>query len=234
MAKKVDDWVIVVIVILAALLIANLFVSGTIFTTIAELSNSKTNFAPTDLGGGGSTPQGGLGSVFTKQDDFGLEVPDDQVCPSAETKFEPAPGRIENPFGVTLYKLEEPCGPWSEPFEISVADMNANCLLKLTDQVKMDTKEAAKTEALRVCNDESQIHVCIQPPLCTPEKTIISCDITTPESYEGFVLGNSVPCPQNPTSNREQCPTICKECLAIGKAKATRTIFRQCIPTIPI
>jgi hypothetical protein len=46
MAKSVDDWVIVIIILLAALLIANLFVSGTIFRSIAaaSLENSHSPF----------------------------------------------------------------------------------------------------------------------------------------------------------------------------------------------
>jgi hypothetical protein len=39
MAKEVDDWVVVVIIILAALLVANIFVSGSIFRSISAASD---------------------------------------------------------------------------------------------------------------------------------------------------------------------------------------------------
>jgi hypothetical protein len=49
MTKKVDGWIIVVIVVLAALLIANLFVSGTIFSSLSTLSNSDVQLGPTTV-----------------------------------------------------------------------------------------------------------------------------------------------------------------------------------------
>jgi hypothetical protein len=61
MVKKVDDWVIVVIVILAALLVANLFVSGTIFSALADIvSDDEVSLSPA-IGYYRAIQQSGLG-----------------------------------------------------------------------------------------------------------------------------------------------------------------------------
>jgi hypothetical protein len=75
MAKKVDDWIIAVIVILAALLIANLFVSGTILASLSTISNS----IDIDLG-----PPGGLsgerGTDTIGSDGGGDDFPSNPTC----------------------------------------------------------------------------------------------------------------------------------------------------------
>jgi hypothetical protein len=55
--KGIDNWVIIVIVVLAALLIANLLVSGTIFASLGALQTEPLYLAAQDAGGGtGSNP----------------------------------------------------------------------------------------------------------------------------------------------------------------------------------
>jgi hypothetical protein len=86
MSKRVDNWVIVVIVILAALLIANLFLSGSIFRSILGVVDSKS----ADFYFSARLPPGGTG---TSRDGGDTPIPDDHIIDcgtSTEIEFDGA------------------------------------------------------------------------------------------------------------------------------------------------
>jgi hypothetical protein len=203
MVKKVDDWVIVVIIILAALLIANLFISGTIFKVISTIPDGRS----VNLGPDGLT-SGGTGGVPDYYFTFGVSI---HPCSSAPGGAEHPDLPIDSEFTVpfsTIILASSSSAP--------SADCDSFAQSKVTE---VQNDQSLMDLARNMCEDSIEnLHRCCMDVIdgCLPNYSEVLCNepvsVTETHTFARTQFG----------------PELSYQCIVTVTAKATGTGTLTC------
>jgi hypothetical protein len=219
MAKKVDNWIVAVIVILAALLIANLFVASDV---LSKISDSKIS-PEIQLATRGDSK----GAENGDGEDTSSRAPP-QECFTCLNKVEFETGKAERTVGIlpsgSPYSPPVPYGgegfthTWGDSIgvlEIDACEELADANPDIVQSAKDEAEQEAEDKCMNVPDHECEVD-------CQSSTGIPTCEPVSPPTY--VVVPNLIVVSAVDTSLNYYI------CTVEASAKYKRTVMRYCEP----